>query len=225
MRRLLLFGKRPRLGRVKTRLVPPLRPRQALGLYRAFLIDQLEFIRGFRDVSAAWYTDGPLDDPTDRTLPLEGLEVLRQAEGDLGARMMRALVEAERVGSRATVIVGADSPTLPAAHVERAFTELARGATAVISPATDGGYVLIGMTQPWAALLRDVPWGSSGVTRATRRQARAAGITLCEIDPWYDVDDRAALDRLREEIGDSLATERAPATARALLDLPLEPMV
>ena len=39
MRRLLLFAKRPRAGRVKTRLVPPLDPAQALELYRAFLAD------------------------------------------------------------------------------------------------------------------------------------------------------------------------------------------
>ena len=40
MQRLVLFAKRPRPGRVKTRLVPPLTPEQALELYRAFLSDQ-----------------------------------------------------------------------------------------------------------------------------------------------------------------------------------------
>jgi glycosyltransferase A (GT-A) superfamily protein (DUF2064 family) len=44
MQRLILFAKIPRLGRVKTRLVPPLTPEQALTLYRAFLLDQIAFL-------------------------------------------------------------------------------------------------------------------------------------------------------------------------------------
>ena len=66
MRRLLLFAKRPRLGQVKTRLVPPLDARQALDLYRAFLDDQVAFVRSFAPaIEGTIWLDGPADGNAD----------------------------------------------------------------------------------------------------------------------------------------------------------------
>jgi rSAM/selenodomain-associated transferase 1 len=224
MRRLLLFGKRPRPGRVKTRLVPLLGERQALALYRAFLTDQLEFLRQFDDLSPVWCVDGELD-AQDRELPLETIEIRQQGQGDLGRRMERAFHEARDAGSQATVVMGADSPTLPAAHVVSAFSRLRSGAEVVLSAAEDGGYVLLGLTEPRRELFRKVPWGTSKVAAVTRQRAEQERIRLVEIEPWYDVDDASALRRLRAELSDARGRARAPATARALLDLPLEPVI
>jgi glycosyltransferase A (GT-A) superfamily protein (DUF2064 family) len=114
------------------------------------------------------------------------------------------------------VIVGADSPTLPADRVEEAFGRLAAGAPAVVSPAADGGYVLIGLAEPSPVLFSDVPWGGSEVMATTRARAEAADLALAEIAPWYDVDDVEGLAHLRHELKAPAGRRRAPATARAL---------
>jgi hypothetical protein len=218
MERLILFAKRPRLGAVKTRLVPRLQPEQVLALYTAFLQDQLRFVLSFYGPERAveLCADGPWTVPASFARLPEELERTQQGAGDLGERMLRAFTRS-RGNAAATVIVGADAPTLPHDHVTEAFRRLAAGVPAVVSPAEDGGYVLIGMAEPLPELLRGIPWGGGRVLEATRRQARQRAIRFEEIDPWYDVDDPGGLDRLRLDLRAAHARERAPATS-ALLD-------
>jgi hypothetical protein len=220
MRRLVLLAKRPRLGRVKTRLVPPLDAGQALALYRAFLDDQLSFLGSFASRSQVELC---LDDPEPGDAPDPGpagqIEVALQGPGDLGQRLLRAFQRAWRQGARATVVIGADAPTLPEGYVTRAFRILDLGAGAVVGPAVDGGYVLLGLQRPLAELFRDVPWGTAGVCRVTVERARDAGIEIRGLDPWYDVDDREALLRLRDDLADPVSAARAPRTAEVLARL------
>ena len=217
MQRLILFAKRPRAGRVKTRLSPPLRPQQALGLYRAFLEDQLAFLGRFapqRQIELCW--DGP---PEPGDLPGRAPAALRIAEqgpGDLGARLLRGFRRSRAERVECSVAIGVDSPTLPRGAVEAAFDGLASGAAAVSAPADDGGYVLIGLREPHAELFRDVPWGESGVMQATRERAATGGVALVELPGGYDVDDVGGLRRLQRELTDPACARRAPATARAL---------
>jgi rSAM/selenodomain-associated transferase 1 len=226
MRHLLLFGKLPRLGRVKTRLVPPLSPVDARRLYRAFLDDQLRFLRGFESwARIAWWTDDEPGPAGFTDLSLDGIDVCLQAPGNLGTRLLHAFEQTRSVGPGPIVIIGADSPTLPAEHVRAAFAALEAGAAAVIAPAADGGYVLVGMTEPRRELFADVSWGGAEVAATTRRRAQEIGIELAEIAPWYDVDEVQTLHRLREETDGLQGAERAPETARCLVDLELPPMV
>jgi len=220
MRRLVLFAKRPRLGRVKTRLVPPLAAEQALELYRAFLDDQLRFLDSF---AGRCQVELCLEDPEpgESAVPIggEALMVTPQGAGDLGQRLLRAFQRAWREGARATVVIGADAPTLPADYVTRAFRILDLGAGAVVGPAVDGGYVLLGLQRPLAELFRDVPWGTGAVCRVTVERARDVGIEIRGLDPWYDVDDREALLRLRADLAHPQAAARAPRTAGTLAGL------
>ena len=98
----------------------------------------------------------------------------------------------------------------------RAFRILDLGAAAVVGPAFDGGYVLLGMQRPLAELFRDVPWGEAGVCQVTVERAQASSIEIRGLDPWYDVDDREGLLRLRADLEGSEGAARAPATARVL---------
>ena len=221
--RLILFAKRPRLGAVKTRLVPPLSAEQALALYEAFLEDQIRFVRSLagpgREVELStdetWAPEGKLAAAAGEMTRTE------QGAGDLGDRLHRAFVRSRAGGAERTVIVGADAPTLPPGRVEEAFRRLATGAAAVVSPADDGGYVLIGLADPSSALFDEIPWGGSEVMETTRRRAEVEGIVLLEIAPWYDVDESESLGRLEREIETPAGLRRAPATARALGAPPL----
>ncbi|HKQ62949.1 MAG TPA: TIGR04282 family arsenosugar biosynthesis glycosyltransferase [Candidatus Polarisedimenticolaceae bacterium] len=216
MERLILFAKRPRLGQVKTRLSPPLSAEQALALYRCFLADQLELLGDqARRRGAELCADGAWEPELDPPLP-GAVAFATQGAGDLGERMLRALERAHREGSRATVLIGADAPTLPAATIDAGFALLDSGADAVVAPAEDGGYVLIGTRAPHPELFAEVGWGGPHVLAETRERARRSRRTLVELPGGFDVDDHAGLRRLREELRDPAARARAPATANWL---------
>ena len=113
------------------------------------------------------------------------------------------------------VLIGTDSPTLPAAIVRRGFARLAR-ADCVLGPATDGGYYLIGAREPLPrSLFASMPWSSGTVGAETLRRARDAGLRVALLPTWYDVDDEAGLARLAAD----RALSRAPHTRAALLRL------
>jgi rSAM/selenodomain-associated transferase 1 len=214
LQRLILFAKRPRKGRVKTRLVPPLSEDEALELYRALLADSA---RNGRAAAAGRAFEVCLDVPW-RPAPVdlgggEAPTITLQGPGDLGDRMLRTFRRSRETGAEATVIVGSDSPTLPPAYVESAFGLLAAGTPAVLGEASDGGYVLIGCREPVAALFREISWGGPDVARQTRERAREARVELARLPAWYDVDDIDGLRRLADELRDPAVASLAPATS------------
>ncbi len=220
MGRIILFAKRPQAGRVKTRLSPPLRPEDALLLYRAFLVDGLAFLASFpgkrfqAECSSAdpW---PPAEAASELGVAVDGIEFSVQRPGDLGERMFQAFLCSRSAGAGSTVILGADSPTLPRQFVLDAFGELEAGADAVISPSGDGGDVLIGWREPSPELFQGRPWGGDQVSDATRRAAKKHGLDLRETEPWFDVDRAEDLPRLLRDLDTAEGLRRAPATARA----------
>jgi hypothetical protein len=106
--------------------------------------------------------------------------------------------------------VNSDSPTLPTSYlIDAARALLMPGERAVLGPADDGGYYLVGMQQPHAHLFADIAWSTSGVAAATRDRAAALGLEMVMLPAWYDVDDAPSLQRLITGADDGYA---APAT-------------
>jgi rSAM/selenodomain-associated transferase 1 len=224
MRRLILFAKIPVAGRVKTRLTPPLPENSALALYRAFLIDSFAFLSSFQQrgyqvecsTSEPW---SPEEAQANLGVDVTEIAFTVQRGDDLGARMGHALDRSLNNGATATVILGADAPTVPAKLVVNAFDRLENGADTVIAPSTDGGYVLIGCKTPPRELFENIPWGGPEVAASTRTAARKAGIDLQETDPWYDIDRFEDLAVLEETVLSPGGERRAPATSAALRSL------
>ncbi len=160
----------------------------------------------------------PRDPEIDPWLP--GVEVTEQGPGDLGRRMLSCFERARDEGAGATLILAADAPTLPAAHVHDALRALGGNRSAVVSPVPDGGYVLIGLERPRPELFREIPWGGPRVLELTLARAREHEIDLLSIAPWYDVDTPADLRRLRDDLAAPGAADRAPKTAQLLAGLP-----
>src|SRR5262245_37427103 len=213
MERVVLFARVPRLGAVKTRLTPPLSEEEALALHEAMLHDQIAFVASFvgpgRTAEICLDARWPADRPRPAGPP--ALPTTLQGEGSLGSRLERTLARGHAGGTKRIAIVGSDAPTLPARLVEDAFSRLAGGADAVVTPARDGGYVLIATSGRHPALFRDVPWGTGDVLDVTRRRARDAGIDLQETEGWFDVDRVEDFEALLEET--QREEVRAPRTA------------
>jgi hypothetical protein len=198
---LAVFARAPELGRVKTRLCPPLTADEAVRFHRALVEDTLEHLGGLRrpDLTRVVLLSRPLLQATDLDLP-RGWSVGIQAPGDLGARLSVFFEGAFRLQARRVVVVGSDSPTLPLEIVEDAFEELAR-TDVTLGPAADGGYYLVGARLFLPELFRGISWGTELVLRQTREVLDRLGHRYRLLPPWYDVDLPKDLERLREEIG------------------------
>ena len=149
------------------------------------------------------------------TSALRGFRRLPQRGGDLGARMRRTFLHLLRQGYGGVVLVGGDSPTIPASRLVEACRALRAGADLVLGPARDGGYYLVGLRRDRPPLFRRVAWGTAGVLRTTLRRARRAHLGIRLLKPWYDVDRSADLIRLRRELR-GRARRRATRTATLL---------
>ncbi|MCE7933902.1 MAG: glycosyltransferase [Chlorobi bacterium CHB2] len=222
--RLIVFAKYPKAGGVKTRLSPPLLPDAAADLYRAFLLDAINAYRGLpAPIEVVIYLGAEADIPAMEALlaaaGFHGLAVRPQRGAGLGERLESALQEAFNEGIARACVVGTDHPTLPLRFLLEGFASL-RDAPAVVGPATDGGYYLIGMSRLIPELLRGMPYSTNQLLRQTLRVARLHHISVAQLPPWYDVDDAASLAQLVADRGLLLDDSH---TARWLLAHPIPP--
>lgn len=195
---LAIFAKQPQPGRVKTRLCPPLTPRQAARLYHCCLRETMR-----RTTAGDWQTALFFQGrPSFFSRAFPEMPLFPQSGMDLGARLAQAFASRFAAGAGQVVIIGSDSPDLPASLIRRAFAALDTHDT-VLAPADDGGYVLIGLRQPVPALFTDIPWSTDGVLAKTRERILDLGLRCLELPGWYDLDDVASLRQLLERSPDS----------------------
>jgi rSAM/selenodomain-associated transferase 1 len=119
----------------------------------------------------------------------------RQPEGDLGARMHAAFAHT----GDATLVIGTDCPVLTATHLRDAAEMLRGRLDAVIFPAEDGGYALIGLARPVPELFTAMAWSSDGVMLETRQRLRHLGMSWREPGRLWDVDRPSDVGRMRRE--------------------------
>jgi rSAM/selenodomain-associated transferase 1 len=211
---LIVVAKRPAPGNTKTRLSPPLSPAQASALYECFLADTLDQVRQVDGVDRVLaYLPADAYGYFRHLAP--DFRLIQQEGQDLGARLDHALASCLSNGYGHAVIMDSDSPTLPAGYLAQAFITLSDGADVVLGPCEDGGYYLIGCSQPVPRLLREVRMSTSTVAADTISLAHEEGLHLVQLPAWYDVDDGASLLRLAEEIED-LRSHTASHTRRFL---------
>ncbi|HKS64200.1 MAG TPA: DUF2064 domain-containing protein, partial [Xanthobacteraceae bacterium] len=144
-----------------------------------------------------------------------GFRLLPQCDGDFGVRLMTATSDLLQTHAGA-MMVNADSPTLPASILSAAVSATRRGNAVVLSPALDGGYTLIGVSDTHPRLYEEIPWSTSTVFEKTVERASEIGLPVVTVPGWYDVDDAASLAILQSELDGAPpfadAGAHAPAT-------------
>ena len=95
------------------------------------------------------------------------------------------------------VLIGGDCPVLQAEHLLQTLDWLKGGCDAVIGPAEDGGYVLLGLNKSSPELFRGIAWGGDSVLDETRSRLQGLGWQWRELEPLWDLDRPADLDRFR----------------------------
>jgi len=178
-----IFAKAPVPGRVKTRLIPALGAEGAADLARAMLEDALD---AAASLNLLLCTDPGPDDPDWRGLIPAGTATMAQGEGDLGQRLARV---AQTVLAREPVmLIGTDCPELTAERLRAAWAALADH-DAVIHPAHDGGYALLGLRRFHPSLFEGIAWSTASVAADTIARIRARGWSLHIDDTLHDVDE------------------------------------
>lgn len=214
MQTLTIFAREPVAGRTKTRLCPPFGHAMAATLYRCFLRDVCDLAATLPDTAASIaYT--PDSDPAFFASFAPAMSARPQRGTTLGERMDDALRHALAGPSASTVLIGSDSPDLPAAYLHEAWRQLAQGADVVLGPAFDGGYYLIGARAPQPRLVREVRMSTPTVLADTLAIAEHMKLRVHLLPPWYDVDTADDLWRLNERLRGA-SPQVAPAT-RAFL--------
>ena len=117
--------------------------------------------------------------------------------------MHAALAQAlERDRCSAAVLIGSDCPPLSAGYLAKAFAALRDGSDAVLGPAEDGGYVLVGATRPLPEIFAGIAWSTPAVMNETRARLCGLHARWCELETLWDVDDQAGYGRYaREHLG------------------------
>jgi len=187
----VVFGREPLPGRVKTRLARGIGAERAAAVYAALLEGTL---------AEALATGVPVvlslaEALTGSWRPPEGLEVEIQDHGDLGRRMQGAFLRRFAGGADRVLLIGSDCPGVTRVHLLHAL-EILCGVPVVLGPARDGGYWAIGQRAPGTDCFTGVPWSSPETLMATRSRLRSLGVLWAETETLADVDTAADLELL-----------------------------
>ncbi|XRQ16215.1 TIGR04282 family arsenosugar biosynthesis glycosyltransferase [Actinomadura welshii] len=177
---LVVIAKEPVPGRVKTRLTPAYTPAEAAALAEASLRDTLAAVAAAparRRVLA-------LDGTPGRWLP-RGFTVIAQRGGGLDERLACAFDDA--FAGRPLLLIGMDTPQVTPRLLDQARRALDRHG-AVVGPAADGGFWLLGLRRPDPRLLRGVPMSRSCTAAVLLARLRAAGLDAGFLPRLTDVD-------------------------------------
>jgi len=192
----LVFARAPVAGAVKTRLIPALGAEGAAALHARLVRHSLTIaVAAAIGPVSLWCEPTTVHPFFDACAQSFGVSLHAQHGADLGGRMATAISFAlER--HEAAIVIGGDIPSLSADDLRRAKNELANGRDAVLGPAEDGGYVLLGLRRLLPSLFTDIDWGSAQVLTQTRARLRAAGADWAELETRWDVDRPQDLARL-----------------------------
>jgi rSAM/selenodomain-associated transferase 1 len=194
--RLIVFAKGARPGAVKTRLLPALGAACAAALHERLVEHTMTTAREASpdelELCASPVDDAFLGDCAKR----HGAKLVAQSAGDLGARMHSACERALALdGCGAVVLIGSDCPALTPGVVRLAFAAL-EDHDAVVAPAEDGGYVLIGLSRLDRRVFDGIVWSTDRVMAHTRERLEALQWRWHELPTLWDVDRPADYERL-----------------------------
>jgi uncharacterized protein len=222
-----IFTKKPEPGAVKTRLCPPLSPREAAELASAMLADTVAKCvasRAFATIACVAPPSVQGSEPRDFALsstldwfraqfPAVARLAVQHGEG-LGARLANHFEEELSRAAASLVCIGGDAPHAPIERCEEAHALLETGADLVLGPDDGGGYYLVGLKAPVRALFTDVAMSTGDMCERTAHLARSLGLRVAFVARDYDIDLPRDLARLHRELESGrISAERLPRTA------------
>ena len=174
---LSIFCRWPEPGAAKTRLIPEYGADGAAAIYTKLLTHTIAVARQSGLPFELRVTGAP--PARFRGLFGDDLRLVDQGDGNLTDRLCRVPAPA--------IIIGSDCPGLTPALLREA-REALDSETAVIGPAHDGGYYLIGIRERTPYAFTSMPWSTETVFAETMARFEARGMRPAVLPELSDVD-------------------------------------
>lgn len=179
---LLIFTRNPELGKVKKRLAVGIGDEAAFRIYEHLLQHTVEITKNLQVEKWVCYSEEiPEEDIWDKDIFRKKL----QQGKDLGERMENAFRSGFEAGFSNIIIIGSDLYDLSEEDLKIAFLKL-KNSEAVIGPATDGGYYLLGLKSLPSQVFKNKAWGGNSVLEATL--ADLNNLKLTQLEARNDID-------------------------------------
>lgn len=180
---LIIFQKKPELGKVKTRLANTIGDEKALEVYQ-YLLDHTHREAALLGVPTFVFFE---KEEQPEYLVNNNYHSAIQARGNLGEKMKAAFTKIFELGYERVVIVGTDCLELDVGTLYQAFQSLETNEV-VLGPARDGGYYLLGMKKLYPRLFENKNWSTPTVLSDTVTDIRDLGLNLYLLKQLTDVD-------------------------------------
>jgi rSAM/selenodomain-associated transferase 1 len=187
---IIIFQKKPELGKVKTRLAKTIGEAKALETYQLLLQHTHEQV-ALVEADVFVYFEKEVDMGFIRNARYAAA---LQTNGDLGHKMKAALQEVLAKDYQKAIVIGSDCPDMNSEILQQAINQLTSH-DLVLGPAKDGGYYLIGMRKMYDTLFENTPWSTSEVFSKTLAEAKRLGLKvsllreLADVDVYEDLDE------------------------------------
>jgi uncharacterized protein len=160
---IIIFVRKPELGKVKTRLAKDIGDEAALQVYKKLMLHTHNITAALNCHKYVFYASEIVEnDLWDSSIYYKKA----QAGTELGSRMQQAFDSLFLLGYNKVIIIGSDCPGLTANDIDNAFERL-HHTDVVLGPAVDGGYYLLGLTQPFPQLFTNKNWSTESVLADT----------------------------------------------------------
>lgn len=191
---LIVFLKYPEPGRVKTRLARDIGWKDASLIYSEIAQSVIRKVSRSNDYETLIFFDPPeRKEDVRRWLKNTDLTLLPQEGNPLGERMLDAFERVFSLEATSAVIIGTDCLEVSDKIVLEAFQALRRGVDAVLGPARDGGYYLLGLNKPFPWVFKGIEWGTNLVLSQTIKKIEEKNLrfkllkTLTDVDTIRDI--------------------------------------
>lgn len=184
----ILFGRYPHPGKVKTRLALTLGDHRASAIYKACcenIFAELEKIDV--EVQRFFFFADESDAASVQAWMPRSFMCLPQRGATLGERMSNAFAHLFGLGGHKCIIIGTDVPDITSRLIRQAIESL-ETADLVIGPSRDGGYYLLGMRRHFPALFEDISWSSDRVLAGTLGAIQQQELSYVLLPELIDID-------------------------------------
>lgn len=188
---LIIFARNPQLGKIKTRLAESVGDKNALKVY-LHLLEHTAHVVGKVSCVKHVYYDSFIE--KDDIFPEENFHKNIQVGDDLGLKMYNSIKDVFGQWAEKVLIIGTDCFELDNSVIEEAFSKL-DDFDAVVGPALDGGYYLLGIKQLKKEYFINKSWSKENVLLDTLLDFKSLGLSYHLLPQLNDVD-------IREDLGD-----------------------
>ncbi len=184
--RIIILGKAPVPGRVKTRLMPEYSAVEAAALHARMMETVLKKVCScFDDV---WLAVDDIHHEVVKSLVKRfRIELHAQVSGDLGKRLQALMRESLARDEKPLMFLGTDSPHVAIQRYQAAKTALKQH-DIVVGAVEDGGYDLIAVRQNLPEVFEYIPWGSALVMRETLKNINKLNLDVKVLPTSFDLD-------------------------------------